>query len=202
MEVSRAMNRPKSVRTHLIAGGFPPGSVAGHDMDYARLRLLGLLQEAQHVTTTSNDFADIARWLPGCQLMLTYVAGPHPDDEQNRFIQRWLEDGGRWLALHGTSGGRAVPVGENRSVRKMVKGSYHSTLGSFFLNHPPVRRFRVDVANRHHFLTKGLPLSFEVTDELYLIELQQPETTQLLLTTELEKDPSQQGFGFVYDHDT
>ncbi len=172
-------------------------------MDYARLRLLTLLQENQRIyTIAGNDFADIARWLSGCQLLITYVAGPYPNDEQDQFIQHWLQEGGRWLALHGTSGGRAVPVGENRWVRKMVKGSYHATLGSFFLNHTPDRKFRVDVANRHHFLTKGLPPSFEVTDELYLIELQQPETAQLLLTTELEKDPSPQGFGFVYDHDT
>jgi len=24
-------------RAHLITGGYPPGSTAGHDMDYARL---------------------------------------------------------------------------------------------------------------------------------------------------------------------
>jgi type 1 glutamine amidotransferase len=197
------MSRSKPIRAHLIIGGFPPGSVAGHDMDYARLRLLGLLQENPGIsTTTSNDFSDISRWLPGCQLLLTYVAGPHPDDEQNRLLHQWLEDGGRWLALHGTSGGRAAPVGENRSVRKMLKGSYHDTLGSFFLNHPPVRRFRVDVTNREHPLTKGLPPSFEVNDELYLIELQHPESTRLLLTTELAKDPSPEKFGFVYDKDT
>ncbi len=33
-------------RAHVIAGGFPPGSAAGHDHDYARLRLLTLLAEA------------------------------------------------------------------------------------------------------------------------------------------------------------
>jgi hypothetical protein len=41
-----------------------------------------------------------------------------------------------------------------------------------------------------------------VIDELYLIELQAPSTCQVLLTTELEKDPSPPGFGFVYDEDT
>jgi uncharacterized protein len=172
-------------------------------MDYARLRLLGLLQENQQVyATVGNDFADLARWLPECQLLITYVAGPYPNDEQNQLIRQWLEAGGRWLGLHGTSGGKAAPVGEQRWVRKMVKGSYHATLGSFFLNHPPVRKFRVDVADREHALTKGLPASFETMDELYLIELQQPETCHLLLTTVLEKDPSPAGFGFVYDQDT
>ncbi|MGH7865615.1 MAG: ThuA domain-containing protein, partial [Candidatus Binataceae bacterium] len=172
-------------------------------MDYARLRLLGLLQDnPQSRVTVGNDFADISRWLPTCQFLITYVAGPYPNDEQNHELRDWLASGGRWLGLHGTSGGRAAPVGEQRRVRKMVKGSYHGTLGSFFLNHPPVRKFRVDVADRNHLLTKGVPASFEVMDELYLIELQEPATCHLLLTTELAKDPSPAGFGFIYDSDT
>ena len=126
-------------RVHLITGGFPPGSFAGHDMEYVRIRLLSLLQQnADMLTTSGNDFADVAKWLPGRRMLITYVAGPHPNDEQNQFIRNWLDAGGRWLALHGTSGGKAVPVGEKRHVRKMVKGSYHETLGCFFLNHPPL----------------------------------------------------------------
>lgn len=197
------MNQSQSIRVHVITGGFPPGSAAGHDMDYARLQILQLLQENPRLlTTVANDFTDLARWLPDSRLLLTYVAGPYPNEEQNQLLQQWLEAGGRWLALHGTSGGRAVPVGEQRHVRKMVKGSYHATLGGFFLNHPPLRKFRVEVADRQHVLTKDLPASFEVMDELYLIELQEPATCHVLLTTELAKDPSPPGFGFVYDKDT
>ena len=36
------MSRSKPIRVHLITGGYPPGSFAGHDMDYVRLRLLGM----------------------------------------------------------------------------------------------------------------------------------------------------------------
>jgi type 1 glutamine amidotransferase len=133
---------------------------------------------------------------------LTYVAGPYLNDEQNQYVQQWLAAGGRWFALHGTSGGKAVRLGEDRRSRKMVKTSHHATLGSFFLNHPPLRQFRVKVANRQHALTRELPESFEVVDELYLIELQEPATCQILLTTELATDPSPPGFGFVYDQDT
>jgi hypothetical protein len=50
----------------------------------------------------------------GSQVLITYVARPYPNDEQNRFIRTWLQEGGQWLALHGTSGGKALPVGENR----------------------------------------------------------------------------------------
>jgi type 1 glutamine amidotransferase len=172
-------------------------------MDYARLRLLQLLHEhPQARVTVANDFTDLARWLPDSRLLITYVAGPHPSDAENQVLQQWLEAGGKWFALHGTSGGKAMRMGETRSARKMVKTSHHQTLGSFFLNHPPMRRFRVDVSDQTHSLTRNVPTSFEVIDELYLIELQDPSTCRVLLTTELEKDPSPPGFGFVYDADT
>src|SRR5262245_15822776 len=161
------VNQLKPTRVHVMTGGFPPGSAAGHDMDYARLRLLQLLQEHPHVlATVANDFTDIATWLPGSQLLITYVAGPHLNDEQNQSMRQWLEQGGRWLALHGTSGGKAAPVGEQRNRRKMVKSSHHVTLGCFFLNHPPLREFQVTITDREHILTKDLPASFAVMDEL------------------------------------
>ena len=188
------------MRVHVVVGGFPPGSPAGHDMDYARLRILLQLQEHPHVlSTVTNDFTDIAMWLPDSSCLITYVAGPYANDEQNQVIRQWLEEGGRWLALHGTSGGKAKRV---NGVRKMVKASHHDTLGSFFLNHPPLRKFRVEVADREHPLTAGLPASFEVIDELYLIELQASSASHVLLTTELPRDPSPPGFGFAYDQDT
>ena len=36
----------KSKRAHLITGGYPAGSDAGHDMNYARLRLLEIFGRA------------------------------------------------------------------------------------------------------------------------------------------------------------
>lgn len=197
------MSQTNLTRAHVITGGFPPGSAAGHDMDYARVRILSLLQEGPSVlATVGNDFSDVAKWLPGSRLLITYVAGPHPNEEQDQIIRRWLEEGGRWLALHGTSGGRAASVDRQRHARKMVKSFHHATLGSFFLNHPPIRKFQVNVVAQGHPLTKGVPATFEVMDELYLIELQDPTHSRILLTTELEKDPSPPGFGFVYDTDT
>ena len=181
------MSQGKPTRVHVIVGGFPPGSAAGHDMDYARIRLLELLQSIPQATATTvaNDFSDVAKWLPGSRFLITYVAGPHPNEEQNEFIRSWLEAGGRWLALHGTSGGKAVSVTEPHRGRKMVKGVHHATLRAFFLNHPPVRKFRVNLANRTHSITADLPPSFEVMDELYLIELQ--GACNILLTTYLER---------------
>jgi len=184
-------------KVHLITGGFPRGALAGHDMDYARLRLLQFLAEQPHVVTTvSADFTDIQACLADTHLLITYVAGPYPNEEQNQHLNDWLEQGGRWFALHGTSGGKAARV---KSGRTMVKTSHHQTLGGFFLNHPPLRRFAVQV-NGEHPLAHDLPASFDVDDELYLIEMQGEH--QVLLSTQIDKDPSPPGFGFAYDKDT
>lgn len=190
-------------RAHLITGGFPPGSNAGHDMDYARLQLLQMLRAEEHLTvTTANDFQDVERWLPGTDLLITYVAGPYPAGPGNEALANWLEGGGRWFALHGTSGGKAVKTErDGRPVKKMVKAEHHQTLGCFFLNHPPLCEFQVSVAGGHR-VTRDLPQRFTARDELYLIELQDPHASRILLTTELAEDPSPPGFGFVYDEDT
>ena len=170
-------------RAHLIAGGFPPGSNAGHDHDYARLRLLGLLAEGDVPASTANDFADVEKWLPLSRLLITYVAGPYPDAAQCRVIHGWLEAGGRWLGLHGTSGGRAERV-EGSRQRRTVKTEHHALLGGYFLTHPPICKIRVDVAGGDSPLTRGLGGSFVVEDEPYFVELQHPASTRVLLTAD------------------
>ena len=129
-----------------VAGGFPPGSLAGHDHDYARLRLLGLLAERDVPATVANDFADLEKWLPSSRLLITYVAGPYPEAGQCRALQGWLEAGGHWLGLHGTSGGRAERV-EGTRQRRTVKTEHHALLGCRFLTHPPIREIRVEVSD-------------------------------------------------------
>ena len=91
-------------RAHLIVGGFPPGSTAAHDMDFARRELLSQLGErGELVTTVSSDFSELGKWLHGAQFLITYVAGPYPDDEQHGVLTEWLESGGRWLGTSFTS---------------------------------------------------------------------------------------------------
>jgi hypothetical protein len=188
-------------RAHLIAGGFPPGSAAGHDHDLARLRLLGLLAEQDVPASVANDFADIEKWLPVTQLLITYVAGPYPDGARCRIIQNWLEAGGHWLGLHGTSGGRAERV-EGARHRRTVKTEHHALLGSYFLTHPPLCRFRVDVRDTGHPLTQGIGNSFEVEDEPYFIELQDPGATRILLTADYGPGVVSPNIGTLYATDT
>jgi type 1 glutamine amidotransferase len=195
------MTEQKSGRAHLIAGGFPPGFSAGHDHDYARLRLLGLLAEQDVPASVANDFSGIEKWLPISRLLITYVAGPYPDGAQCGAIRQWLEAGGHWLALHGTSGGRAERV-EGMRQRRTVKTEHHALLGSYFLTHPPLCKFRVDVSDTDHPLTQGLGTSFDVEDEPYFIELQDPGSTQILLTADYGPGAVSPSIGTVYASDT
>jgi type 1 glutamine amidotransferase len=191
---------PRS-RAHVIAGGFPPGSDAGHDHDYARLRLLQFLADEEVSASVSNDFNDVEKWLPVSRLLITYVAGPYPDAAQSEAIRRWMADGGRWLGLHGTAGGRAVRV-EGSRQRRMLKLEHHAVLGGYFLTHPPIRRFKVDVQDGVERLTDGLPESFEVADEPYFIEVQDPASTRVLLTSQYGPDAVSPAIGTIYERDT
>ena len=190
-------------RAHVITGGFPPGQPAGHDHDYARLRLLQFLAERDIQASVANDFVDVERWLPISRLLISYVAGPYPGPAQTLAIRRWIEAGGHWLGLHGTSGGKAVRTNsETDRRRRMERLDHHETLGGFFLNHPPVRRFNVKVHSSNDILTEGLPETFEVIDEPYMIEVRDPANTRVLLTAELGPDTSSPNFGFAYEKDT
>jgi len=195
------MTETKSGRAHLIAGGFPPGSYAGHDHDYARLRLLGLLAEQDVPTSVANDFDDVEKWLPVAQLLITYVAGPYPGAVQCRAIQRWVEAGGHWLGLHGTSGGRAERV-EGMRQRRTVKTEHHALLGSYFLTHPPICKIRVEVRDPDHPLTRGVGSSFEVEDEPYFIELQDAGSTRILLSADYGPSAVSPAIGTLYASDT
>jgi hypothetical protein len=144
---------------------------------------LGLLAEKDIPASVANDFADVEKWLPVSRLLITYVAGPHPDAPQCGAIERWLESGGHWLGLHGTSGGRAERVEGLRS-RRTVKTEHHALLGSRFLTHPPICKIRVEVKATDSPLTLGLGTSFDVEDEPYFIELQDPGSTRILLTAD------------------
>jgi len=194
------MPRPTAPGIHLVIGGFPPGSTAGHDMAYVQRRLLGFVDEVEHAQPTiSSNFDDVETWLPASQLLLTYTSGPFPQPDQAAAIDDWLSGGGRWFALHGTSGGKAVSVDGDRRRRRMVRLDYHDTLGAFFLNHPPIRRFSVDVEAEHP-ITEGVTSGFETADELYFLEVLDRDA-QVLLTTHLPADPDPR-FGFDVENDT
>jgi type 1 glutamine amidotransferase len=187
-------------RAHVITGGFPAGQLGGHDHDYARLRLLQLLAEQQVPASVANDFADVEKWLPVSRLLITYTAGPYPSAEQSAAIEGWLKQGGHWLGLHGSSGGRAQRV-EGQRMRRTVTTEHHAVLGNRFLTHPPIAEYRVENVAPDSPLTRGVGPSFVVEDEPYFIELQDPGATQILLTAEYGPGAAGATQG-LYDKDT
>src|SRR5713226_6961003 len=195
------MTETTPARAHVITGGFPPGQMSGHDHDYARLRLLQLLAERDIPASVANDFSDVERWLPTGRLLVSYVAGPYPDAAQSRAIEDWLRAGGHWLGLHGTSGGPAHRV-EGVRNRRTVTTEHHALLGSRFLTHPPICRIRVDVKDAASPLTRGLGAAFEVDDEPYFIELQDPASIRILLTADYGESGRWPVVAEIYGSDT
>lgn len=149
------------MRVHLIAAG------KYHDIDFARLELLKLLAEHAEIrTSVSSDYADTES-LAGADLLITYTCDLLPDDAQTAELQRWLEAGGRWLALHGTNSalhfapdGKVDCPDDNPVFTKLA--------GSRFGGHPPIAPFKVQITRPGHPMTAGLR-DFRVEDELYLI---------------------------------
>jgi len=160
-----------------------------------------LLAEQEVPASVANDFADVEKWLPVSRMLITYVAGPYPDAAQCRAIESWMRAGGHWLGLHGTSGGRAERV-EGVRQRRTVKTEHHALLGSYFLTHPPLCKFRVEVSDPDHPLTRGIGSGFEVDDEPYFIELQDPGSTRVLLTAVYGPGAVSPSIGTAYASDT
>ena len=90
-------------------------------------------------------------------------------------------------------------MGEGR--RQMVKMNHHLTLGGFFITHPPIKRFTVDVKQVDSPILEGLPAQFDVIDEPYMIEVTDRPNTDILLTAPIGPD-NYPDFGFDYEEDT
>lgn len=148
------------VQAHFVAAG------KYHDIDFARLELLKLFAEEPRIrATVAMDYANIDR-LRECSLLVTYTCDVLPSPDETRAIKAWLENGGRWLALHGT----------NSILRFLDSGlvdapderpDVMALLGTQFVAHPPIGEMTVRVAQPDHPLVRG-ERDFDVVDELYL----------------------------------
>jgi len=156
------------IDAHLVAAG------RFHDIDFARLELLKLLAEHPNVrTTVAHDYADTDR-IAACRLLVTYTCDLMPSREQTTAIRRWLEGGGRWLALHGTN---SILTFTDRGVATPeTRPDVMDLLGTQFKAHPPIGPFPVEIADRDHPVTADLE-DFEVIDELYLSKMVAPIRT-------------------------
>ena len=153
-----------------------------HDFDFARLELLKLLAEHdQFRVRVQPDYEDTSA-LAAATLVVSYTCDVRPSVFAQRRTREWVEEGGRWLALHGSNaalGSAAVrPVETPRPFPLWA-----DTLGSQFIAHPPIEPYRVEITDPTHWLVAGIE-PFDATDELYLSEYpDRGALTPLLHTT-------------------
>ncbi len=152
-------------RVYLVCGG------KFHDIDFARAELLKLLREDEEIRTrVAEDYRDLDA-LREADCLVTYTCDVPGTPEQQRALRTFVEDGGRWLALHGTNSVMrftAKGVDTTRDQPVLME-----TLGSQFVAHPPIGPFKVTVSDPSHPLVEGID-AFEVEDELYLCEYHEP----------------------------
>jgi type 1 glutamine amidotransferase len=175
--------RPPRIDCVLVAGG------KYHDIDFARLELLKLLAEDQAVRVrVFEDYESIAA-IAAADIIVSYTCDIVPSLPAQEALKAWLERGGRWYALHGTS-----------SILRLLDDGlwdaprwaplFVDLLGNQFISHPPIEPYRVTVADPEHPLVQGIE-PFDTTDELYHLETH--GDLHVLLHTEC----TEPGTGFV-----
>ena len=138
-----------------------------HDTNFARLELLKLLAEQEDVwVRVAENYSDVDA-IRESRLLITYTCDLCPSEAEQGALQEFLEQGGRWLALHGTNalveiaGGKADTPDRAPQLMQM--------LGSRFVAHPAIEKFTVRVTDTEHPLTSDID-DFEVDEEPYYCE--------------------------------
>lgn len=160
---------------NLVAGS----PARNHDFDFARRALLDALYAAGDIRTDVYNNYDAGQALEAGDLLVSYTSQVPVADEQCQALRRFLEHGGRWFALHASNSVRDNP-------------HLPEILGSRFITHPPYMSYPVKVSRPDDPLMEGIDATFEVDDELYLIE--QRADFEVLLETRWGGDAMSQSF--------
>ena len=138
-----------------------------HDTNFARLELLKLLAEHEDIwTRVSDNFSD-SQGICDSTLLITYTCDLCPTEAEQDGLEHFLQGGGRWLALHGTSALIEFVDGKADTPDKAPR--FMRMLGNRFVAHPPIEPFTVRVSDPQHPLVRGID-AFDVEDEPYYCE--------------------------------
>lgn len=162
----------QAINVYLVAAG------QYHDIDFARLELLKLLAEHEHIrVTVAADYADVEK-IAASDCLITYTCNLVPTEDQQKALRAYIEGGGKWFALHGTN---AILEFTDKGVKSPeIAPILMETLGTQFIAHPPIQPFTVKTADENHPLVKDIG-EFETDDELYLCRIH-GDLQQLLYT--------------------
>jgi type 1 glutamine amidotransferase len=152
------------------------------------LTLLGEHEEFRvRVQPDYEDTTGIAK----SSILVSYTCDVRPSEKAQSEIRSWVENGGRWVALHGTNAALTLG-GPNGVDAPRCFPSWADTLGSQFVAHPPIQPYTVQVSDSNHWLVSGIE-SFDTDDELYLSEYADRDALHALLHTTWQGDAK----GFV-----
>ena len=169
----------------LVAGG------KYHDIDFARRELLTLLGEHEEFRVRVQPDYEDTTGIEQSSILVSYTCDVLPSEKAQTDIRSWVENGGRWVALHGTNAALTLG-GPNGVDAPRCFPSWADTLGSQFVAHPPIQPYTVQVSDPNHWLVAGIE-SFDTDDELYLSEYANRDALHGLLHTTWQGDAK----GFV-----
>jgi type 1 glutamine amidotransferase len=127
-----------------------------HDFDFARLRLHEALYAAGNIRTDVWNDYDASTAIESGDALVSYTSQVPVGDAECEALRRFLEDGGRWFALHASNSVRENP-------------HLPGILGSRFITHPTYRNFPVSITKPNDPLVDGIA-PFDLDDEIYCIE--------------------------------
>ncbi|MFC1717748.1 ThuA domain-containing protein [Candidatus Poribacteria bacterium] len=105
--------------------------------------------------------------------------------EQEEAIEQFVLNGGAFLALH--NAGWGYPW----------KDGYRRTLGGYYIGHPPIAEFRVEVVNKEHPITAGVE-SYDIEDEQHWLHCDHDEVDILLISQGQDGRQSVSGWAREY----
>ncbi|MHB0874410.1 MAG: ThuA domain-containing protein [Anaerolineae bacterium] len=136
------------------------GSFAGfHPADYAYDAISADLSRRGIATLDKVKETRALTSLSGYDLLVIYGDRGELSAEEEQALIDWVAQGGALVGVHGAT----TCFREN--------AGYHALLGSLFINHPPATRFNVFRDDVEHMITRRVPESFTVEDELYLLDV-------------------------------
>lgn len=169
----------------LVAGG------KYHDIDFARRELLTLLGEHEEFRVRVQPDYEDTSGIAKSSILVSYTCDVRPSEKAQSEIREWVQNGGRWVALHGTNAALTLGGPDGVDAPRCFP-SWADTLGSQFVAHPPIQPYTVEVSDPSHWLVAGIE-SFDTDDELYLSEYADRDSLHALLHTTWQGDAK----GFV-----
>ncbi|MCL5998149.1 MAG: ThuA domain-containing protein [Chloroflexi bacterium] len=104
---------------------------------------------------------------------------------QEDAIEQFVLQGGGFLALH------------NAGWDYPWQGGYRRTLGGYYIGHPAIASFHVEVASKTHPVTAGVA-SYEIEDEQHWLHFDYDRVTPLLVSQGQDGRQSVSGWAYAY----